>query len=95
MTLTSLRLAWKMNDKRSSSVVHACLKVPYSFALTLLTAAEGKRLTARHPRFMSDDASQTVYHVACALQLATDLLEIDPFLRRHQRFRVNTSMVCR
>ncbi len=29
---------------------------------------------ADYPLIMSDDASQTVYHVACALQLATDLL---------------------
>jgi len=29
---------------------------------------------AFYPLVMSDDASQTVYHVACALELATDLL---------------------
>jgi hypothetical protein len=29
---------------------------------------------ADYPLIMSDDASQTVYHVACALELATDLL---------------------
>lgn len=29
---------------------------------------------ADYPLIMSDDAAQTVYHVACALQLATDLL---------------------
>ena len=30
---------------------------------------------ANYPLLMSDDAGQTVYHVACALELATDLLE--------------------
>jgi hypothetical protein len=29
---------------------------------------------AGYPLIMSDDPSQTVYHVACALQLVTDLL---------------------
>jgi len=29
---------------------------------------------ADYPLIMSDDASQTVYHIACALELATDLL---------------------
>ncbi len=29
---------------------------------------------AFYPLIMSDDASQTVYHVTCALELATDLL---------------------
>ncbi len=29
---------------------------------------------ANYPLIMSDDARQTVYHVACALELATDLL---------------------
>jgi hypothetical protein len=29
---------------------------------------------ASYPLIMSDDAGQTVYHVACALELATDLL---------------------
>jgi hypothetical protein len=29
---------------------------------------------ADYPLIMSDDARQTVYHVACALELATDLL---------------------
>jgi hypothetical protein len=29
---------------------------------------------AEYPLIMSDDAGQTVYHVACALELATDLL---------------------
>ena len=29
---------------------------------------------ANYPLLMSDDAGQTVYHVACALELATDLL---------------------
>ncbi len=29
---------------------------------------------ASYPLIMSDDAAQTVYHVACALELATDLL---------------------
>lgn len=29
---------------------------------------------ATYPLIMSDDPGQTVYHVACALQLATDLL---------------------
>ncbi len=29
---------------------------------------------ANYPLIMSDDAGQTVYHVACALELATDLL---------------------
>ena len=29
---------------------------------------------AGYPLIMSDDASQTVYHVTCALELATDLL---------------------
>lgn len=29
---------------------------------------------ADYPLIMSDDAAQTVYHVSCALQLATDLL---------------------
>ncbi len=29
---------------------------------------------ADYPLIMSDDAAQTVYHVACALELATDLL---------------------
>jgi hypothetical protein len=29
---------------------------------------------ADYPLIMSDDAAQTVYHVACALQLTTDLL---------------------
>ena len=29
---------------------------------------------AAYPLIMSDDAAQTVYHVACALELATDLL---------------------
>jgi hypothetical protein len=32
------------------------------------------RPLAAYPLLMSDDAEQTVYHVACALQLATDLL---------------------
>ncbi len=27
-----------------------------------------------YPLIMSDDASHTVYHIACALELATDLL---------------------
>ena len=29
---------------------------------------------ADYPLVMSDDVAQTVYHVACALELATDLL---------------------
>jgi hypothetical protein len=29
---------------------------------------------AAYPLVMSDDAKQTVYHVTCALELATDLL---------------------
>ncbi len=29
---------------------------------------------ADYPLILSDDASQTVYHAACALELATDLL---------------------
>jgi hypothetical protein len=29
---------------------------------------------ATYPLIMSDDPGQTVYHVACALELATDLL---------------------
>jgi hypothetical protein len=29
---------------------------------------------AAYPLVLSDDASQTVYHVTCALELATDLL---------------------
>jgi hypothetical protein len=29
---------------------------------------------ANYPLLMSDDAKQSVYHMACALQLATDLL---------------------
>lgn len=29
---------------------------------------------AAYPLVLSDDTSQTVYHVACALELATDLL---------------------
>lgn len=29
---------------------------------------------ADYPLIMSDDTSQTVYHIACALELATDLL---------------------
>jgi hypothetical protein len=29
---------------------------------------------AAYPLIQSDDAGQTVYHVACALQLATDIL---------------------
>ena len=29
---------------------------------------------ADYPLIMSDDAAQTVYHVACALELTTDLL---------------------
>ena len=29
---------------------------------------------ADYPLVMSDDAAQTVYHVACALELTTDLL---------------------
>ena len=32
-----------------------------------------KRLAA-YPLIMSDDAKQTVYHVTCALELATDLM---------------------
>jgi hypothetical protein len=32
------------------------------------------RPLAVYPLLMSDDAKQTVYHVPCALQLATDLL---------------------
>jgi hypothetical protein len=33
---------------------------------------------AEYPLIMSDDASQTVYHAACALQLATEVL-VDVF----------------
>lgn len=29
---------------------------------------------AAYPLIMSDDTSQTVYHIACALELTTDLL---------------------
>jgi hypothetical protein len=29
---------------------------------------------AAYPLVMSDDAKQTVYHVTCALELATDLM---------------------
>jgi hypothetical protein len=32
-----------------------------------------KRLTA-YPLILSDDAGQTVYHITCALELASDLL---------------------
>lgn len=32
-----------------------------------------KRLAA-YPLIMSDDAKQTIYHVTCALELATDLM---------------------
>src|SRR5258708_27103740 len=32
------------------------------------------RPLAAYPLVMSDDAQQTVYHVTCALELATDLL---------------------
>ena len=35
---------------------------------------------AGYPLVMSDDAAQTVYHVACALELTTDLLvDLSPF----------------
>jgi hypothetical protein len=33
-----------------------------------------KKPLAAYPLVMSDDAKQTVYHVTCALELATDLL---------------------
>jgi hypothetical protein len=33
-----------------------------------------KKPLAAYPLVMSDDAMQTVYHVTCALELATDLL---------------------
>ena len=32
------------------------------------------KLLAVYPLILSDDADQTVYHVTCALELATDLL---------------------
>ncbi len=35
---------------------------------------------ADYPLLISDDAAQTVYHVACALELATDfLVDLYPF----------------
>ena len=37
---------------------------------------------ATYPLIMSDDPGQTVYHVACALELATDLL-VDLFTFFH------------
>mgnify|MGYP001386900342 CR=1 FL=1 len=33
-----------------------------------------KKVLAAYPLIMGDDAKQTVYHVACALELATDLM---------------------
>ena len=33
-----------------------------------------KKPLAAYPLVMSDDAKQTVYHVTCVLELATDLL---------------------
>jgi hypothetical protein len=37
---------------------------------------------AAYPLIMSDDAAQTVYHVTCALQLATEIL-VDLFTFFH------------
>jgi hypothetical protein len=35
---------------------------------------------AAYPLIMSDDAKQTVYHVTCALELATDIMvDLDTF----------------
>jgi len=35
---------------------------------------------AAYPLIMSDDAAQTVYHITCALQLATDIIvDVDTF----------------
>ncbi len=35
---------------------------------------------AAYPLIMSDDAKQTVYHVTCALELATDIIvDVDTF----------------
>ena len=35
-----------------------------------------------YPQIMSDHAEQTAYHVACAIQLATDIIvDLDTFLR--------------
>ncbi len=35
---------------------------------------------AAYPLIMSDDGKQTVYHIACALELATDILvDVDTF----------------
>jgi hypothetical protein len=37
---------------------------------------------AAYPLIMSDDAKQTVYHVTCALELATDIIvDVDTFFR--------------
>jgi hypothetical protein len=40
------------------------------------------RAFAQYPLIMSDDAAQTVYHAACALQLATEIL-VDLFTFFH------------
>jgi hypothetical protein len=37
---------------------------------------------AAYPLIMSDDAKQTVYHIGCALELATDIMvDVDTFFR--------------
>ncbi len=37
---------------------------------------------AAYPLVMSDDAKQTVYHVTCALELATDIMTVSRVLCR-------------
>ena len=40
------------------------------------------KMLAAYPLIMSDDAQQMVYHITCALQLATDIIvDVDTFFR--------------
>lgn len=46
---------------------------------------------AEYPLILSDDPAQTVYHAACALQLATEIL-VDLFTFFHRQYPVSGSL---
>lgn len=62
-----------VNDDHLSFAGIASLQEPCPYCSKTLAA---------YPLIMSDDAQQTVYHIPCALQLATDIIvDVDTFFR--------------
>jgi len=74
-----------VNDHHRLLAGVASLNDPYPYCCQPLRS---------YPLIMSDDAAQTVYHAACAVELATDILvDLFTFLRPpppYERFFVLT-----